>query len=275
MLAPSPTIHARELRFVAQTLLATWPLDPREHDDLELRLSDYLVKALREAKEASSWLAPNEAHEARVIALATRTIAEGGRVLHEAFGELVDDVAWYGAINGLAQLTWKLGAPGAADIYRGCELWDFSLVDPDNRRPVDYGLRIASLRERSDDWRSGAVKMQMTAAGLHARRAHPKVFGGGTYVPIAVAGDAALAFARAGVETWAIACAPRLSTRLAPRDQWPVGTDVWGDRALTLPPDAPQTWRDVYTDAEIDARDGCLLAGEVLTRLPAALLVSR
>ena len=196
-------------------------------------------------------------------------------MLHETFGDLVDDVAWYGAINGLAQLTWKLGAPGTADIYRGCELWDFSLVDPDNRRPVDYGLRIALLRDRSDDWRSGAVKLQMTAAGLHARRAHPELFVGGAYVPIAVADDAALAFARAGVETWAIACAPRLSTRLAPRDHWPVGTDVWGDRALTLPPDAPQEWRDVYTDAEIEARDGRLLIGEVLTRLPAALLVSR
>ena len=194
-LAPPPTISARELRFVAQTLVATWPLDPREHDDLELRLSSYFVKALREAKEASSWLAPDEAHEARVIALATQTIAEGGRVLHEAFGDLVDDVAWYGAINGLAQLTWKLGAPGTADIYRGCELWDFSLVDPDNRRPVDYGLRIALLRDRSDDWRSGAVKLQMTAAGLHARRAHPELFIGGAYVPIAVPDDAALAFA--------------------------------------------------------------------------------
>ena len=88
-------------------------------------------------------------------------------MLHEAFGDLVDDVAWYGAINGLAQLTWKLGAPGTADIYRGCELWDFSLVDPDNRRPVDFDARIALLRDRSDDWRSGAGE------AAHDRRRAP------------------------------------------------------------------------------------------------------
>ena len=97
----------------------------------------------------------------------------------------------------------------------------------------------------------------MTAAGLHARRAHPELFGrrrvrSRSRLPTMPPSRSRAA----GVETWAIACAPRLSTRLAPRDHWPVGTDVWGDRALTLPPDAPQKWRDVYTDAEIEARDG-------------------
>ena len=274
-LDPPASIRAHESRFVAQTLLGTWPLDAAELDDLGARLADYLVKALREAKEASSWVAPDPAHEAAVVDLAARSIADGGRVLHDAFGELVDDIAWYGAINGLAQLTWKLGASGSADIYRGCELWDFSLVDPDNRRPVDFARRIAFLHDRSDDWRSGAVKMHMTATGLHARRAHPELFTRGAYLPIGVAEDAALAFARAGADAWAIACAPRLATRLAPRGQWPVGRGVWGDRALDLPAGAPAQWRDVYTDATFEARDGTLFVGDVLTRLPAALLLSR
>ena len=119
-----------------------------------------------------------------------------------------------------------------------------------------------------------AVKMHMTATGLHARRAHPELFTRGAYLPIGVAEDTALAFARVGADAWAIACAPRLATRLAPRGQWPVGRGVWGGRALDLPAGAPARWRDVYTDATFEARDGTLFVGDVLTRLPAALLLS-
>jgi malto-oligosyltrehalose synthase len=273
-LAPAPAIRARELRFVAQTVLGTWPLDPDELDDLSARLAEYFVKALREAKESTSWLQPDEAHEAEVVALAARSLADGGRVMHETFGDLLEDVAWYGAINALAQLTWKLALPGAADVYRGCELWDFSLVDPDNRRPVDYATRVALLQERSDDWRSGAVKLHCTATGLRARRAEPDLFATGRHVPLAVAGDAAVAFARAGTDRWALACAPRLATRLAPRGRWPVGAEVWGDRALALPPGAPTAWRNVYTDEPVAAVDGALPIRDVLTRLPVALLLS-
>jgi malto-oligosyltrehalose synthase len=264
-----------ELRFVAQTLLGAWPLDGRDLDTFEERIAAYVVKALREAKQATTWLDPDEAHEAAVVDIARRTIAGGGRVLHDAFGDLVDDIAWYGAINGLAQLTWKLGAPGAADIYQGTELWDLSLVDPDNRRPVDYDARVAMLARSGDDWRSGAVKLHMTAAGLRARRDQRALFARGAYLPLAVADDAAVAFARRHESLWAIACAPRLSTRLAPRDHWPVGADVWGDRTIVLPADAPARWSDVFTGTEIEATAGALPVGTVLERLPGALLVSR
>jgi (1->4)-alpha-D-glucan 1-alpha-D-glucosylmutase len=273
-LDPPAGISAAELRFVAQTLLGTWPLDPDDRADLGSRLSDYLVKAMREAKQATSWLTPDDAHEAAVVRLATRSLADDGRLLLDAFGGLVDDVAWYGAINGLAQLTWKLALPGTADFYRGTELWDLSLVDPDNRRPVDFARRITMLRDQDDDWRTGGIKLRMTFAGLHARRAHPELFTSGAYFPIGVADDAALAFARTAPGSWAIACAPRLATRLAAREHWPVGRAVWGDRALELPPGAPAQWRDVYTGATVEARAGVLYVGDVLTRLPAALLVS-
>jgi (1->4)-alpha-D-glucan 1-alpha-D-glucosylmutase len=210
-----------------------------------------------------------------VLDVARRSIADGGRLFTGAFGELVEDVAWYGAINGLAQLTWKLGAPGTVDIYRGAELWELSLVDPDNRRPVDFAARITMLRHCTDEWRSGAVKLHMTTAGLHARRAQPALFRDGAYLPLQVEDDAALVFARRHESSWSIACAPRLPTRLAPRTHWPVGDDAWRDRAVVLPPDAPSRWYDAYTETEIDASDGMMFIRDVLTQLPAALLVSR
>ena len=165
--------------------------------------------------------------------------------------------------------------PARADIYRGCELWDFSLVDPDNRRPVDYGLRIALLRDRSDDWRSGAVKMHMTAAGLHARRAHPEVFTrrrvrSRSRSPTTPRSRSRARASRRGRSRAHRACAP--GSRLAT-----IGRSVATCGATarsTLPPDAPQQWRDVYTDASSKHATGTLLVGDVLTRLPAALLVS-
>ncbi len=264
-----------ELRFVAQTLLGSWSLDERDLDAFEERIAAYIVKALREAKQATTWLDPDEAHETAVVEIARRTIGSGGRILHDAFGDLVEDIAWYGAINGLAQLTWKLGAPGAADMYQGTELWDLSLVDPDNRRPVDYEARVAMLARPGDDWRSGAVKLHMTAAGLRARRDRRALFSHGAYLPLPVAEDAAVAFARRHESEWAIACAPRLPTRLAPRDHWPVGDDVWRDRTIVLPATAPARWLDVFTGTEIEATAGALRVGAVLDRLPAALLVAR
>src|SRR5262249_59894331 len=130
------------------------------------RIPRYLGKAGGGAKEGPSGLAPDADAGARLAAAARRTLADDGRLFHDAFGALVDDVAWFGAVNGLAQLTWKLGAPGTADIYRGAELWDLHLVDPDNRGSVDFDTRMTLLREPGDDWRSGAVNLHMTAAVL-------------------------------------------------------------------------------------------------------------
>jgi (1->4)-alpha-D-glucan 1-alpha-D-glucosylmutase len=276
LLAPPAELTRTVLDFVAQTLLATWPLAVHEHEHGRYadRITSYLLKARHEAKQETSWLAPDADAEARVLDVARRTLADDGRLFHDAFGALIDDVAWFGAVNGLAQLTWKLGAPGTADIYRGAELWDLHLVDPDNRLPVDFDARMTMLREPSDDWRSGAVKLHMTAAGLRARAAHPDLFRSGEYLPLAVPDNAALAFVRHDGHAWAIACAPRLPARLAPRDHWPVGDAVWGHRALELPTGAPAHWRDAYTDALVTAADGRLRIADVLTRLPAALLLS-
>jgi malto-oligosyltrehalose synthase len=264
-----------EQRFVAQTLLGAWPLD----DDLDrfaTRVEAYLTKALREAKQASSWTSPDPDHEAAVVALASRSVARGGRLLREAFGRLVDDVALHGACNGLAQLTWKLGMPGVVDVYRGAELWDLSLVDPDNRRPVDFSARAGILAAGGADlagWRSGAVKLHMTARGLAARRARRALFTEGEYRPLEAQGPRAacvVAFARRG-EGWAVAVAPRHSTRVA-RGAFPLGA-VWEGTRVVLPTSAPTAWVDAFTDRSVVARDGALDTTSVFADLPGALLV--
>ncbi|MDQ1475912.1 MAG: (1-_4)-alpha-D-glucan 1-alpha-D-glucosylmutase [Actinomycetota bacterium] len=245
LVEPAPDVTAVESRFVAQTLLGAWPLASGELPAFRTRMAEYLTKALREAKEKTNWLVPDEEHERRVIELAERTIADDGRLLHDAFGRLVEEVMFFGALNSLSMLTWKLAMPGTPDIYRGCELWDLSLVDPDNRRPVDFEARTRVLRrldgsqpvgedELLRDWRSGAIKMHVTASGLRARRAFPELFGRGEYAPVE-GPENVLAFARHLGDAWAVAIAPRFGTQITRVGEWPLGADAWGDSTLVVP----------------------------------------
>jgi (1->4)-alpha-D-glucan 1-alpha-D-glucosylmutase len=184
-------VTAAEERFVAQTLLGAWPLDPAELPAFGERVREYLVKALREAKLQTSWLDPDEPHEAQVLQL-----VDDLDPFRSAFGSLLDTVMFHGACNSLSQVVLKLVLPGVADFYQGNELWDFSLVDPDNRRPVDYARRRSMLealdgftaQRLRDDWRSGAVKLFVTTRGLRARRERPALFVDGDYFPLRVRG---------------------------------------------------------------------------------------
>jgi malto-oligosyltrehalose synthase len=260
--APVDGVTPAERRFVAQTLLGAWPLDDAEVPAFGERVQEYLVKALREAKLQTSWLDPDEAHEARVLALAGEL--DGFRA---AFGSLVDTISFHGACNSLAQLTVKLALPGVADFYQGNELWDFSLVDPDNRRPVDYARRRSILdalpaydaARLLREWRTGAVKLFVTTQGLHARREHPALFVDGEYRPLAVHGEHAanvVAFARRLGDEWAVAVVPRLTTELTRAPRFPVGAQVWGDTVVEVPD------------------GGELAVAAVLADLPVALLLS-
>jgi malto-oligosyltrehalose synthase len=249
-----------EARYVAQTLLGAWPLDSADMPAFGERVREYLVKALREAKLQTSWLDPDEAYEARVLQLVDDLGA-----FQAAFGGVLDRVAFHGACNSLAQVVVKLALPGVADVYQGNELWDCSLVDPDNRRPVDYARRRALLDGLDEvdagrllrEWRSGAVKLLVTTRGLHARRASPALFVDGEYLPLSVHGEHAanvVAFVRRFGDEMALAVVPRLTTQLVSPPSFPIGADVWGDTAVELP-------------------DGARLAvADVLAELPVALL---
>ncbi|MGI0154738.1 MAG: malto-oligosyltrehalose synthase [Thermoplasmata archaeon] len=175
----------RTFDLLLQTLLGTWPPEPAQWRTYPRRVGDYLVKALREAGEESSWDAPDLVHEARLRAFVD-SLLEGseGADFRAAIEPLVARVARAGAANSLAQVALKLTSPGVPDVYQGCELWDFSLVDPDNRRPIDFRRRSAML-ERFDpseplgaeaferqflEYEDGAVKLCLTARLLHLRK---------------------------------------------------------------------------------------------------------
>ena len=263
-----------------------------------------MVKAIREAKVNTSWLNPNTNYDEAVRAFVAAILEDtpGNRFLAD-FRSLHASVAHFGAFNALSQTLLKLASPGVPDIYQGSEIWDFSLVDPDNRRPVDYDLRAWWLGElvnprgyRADLARAlvdskadGRIKLYLTHRALRFRRDHAELFRAGSYVPLEATGDAGehiVAFARAlaapgpapvaGEE--ALIIAPRLlAKRLRNADALPLGVAAWGDALLELPYATPgQRYRDIFTDCthlstERDGTIGLPLA-ELFEHFPVALL---
>jgi len=239
---PDTAPDANEEWLLYQTLVGTWPIDIH-------RVRQFVLKALREAKVHTSWAAPDEAYEADVFAFAEAIL--GSPEFTGDLAAFAGRCAAIGVRNSLALLVLKLAAPGVPDIYWGNENWDLSLVDPDNRRPIDFAAR------------SESDKRTITRAGLQLRRRDPELFAHGAYVPIEVAGahaDRAVAFARAHEDRWALAAVARLTE----------GLDGWADTRLVLPDGAPERWRDVLADRP--AAD--LSAAHLLAYLPAALLTS-
>ncbi|MGH2378113.1 MAG: malto-oligosyltrehalose synthase, partial [Candidatus Limnocylindria bacterium] len=230
-------------RLLFQTIVGAWP--PLPDASFGDRVAAFAVKAAREAKRETNWRSPSEAYEAALVAFARAVVdadeSDGERRALAAFAERV---ALLGVRVSLAQRLLNATMPGVPDLYQGTELWDLSLVDPDNRRPVDFEHRRDALakldaaaaegraRELLEGWRDGRVKLHVTATALRVRRAHRRVFEEGRYVPVAVAGDAAeriVAFARSHEGDWAVTVVPRLAARI----------EEWGDTVVVLPADAP------------------------------------
>jgi (1->4)-alpha-D-glucan 1-alpha-D-glucosylmutase len=299
---PAPDPNEEYLLY--QTLLGAWPIDPygpEEYAAFAGRVQAYMAKALHEAKVHTSWINPDPAYDQAVEQFVARVLDEN------LSGEFLRDlrtfqrrVSHYGMFNSLAQTLVKMAAPGVPDTYQGTEVWDFSLVDPDNRRPVDYDRRrrmLAELLARSGPGQDraalarelvggredGRVKLYVTVLALHCLRAHPGLFSTGAYFPVEAAGARELhvfAFARHHEGRWAVAAVPRLLTQLVPATEGlPLGNEVWRDTVLRLPDAARgRRWRNVFTGEVLtpSERGGqpVLLAGEVFATFPVALLLA-
>lgn len=242
----------------------------------------------------TSWLNQSERHEKAMAKFVELALAPDHTAFRDDFLEFQRHAARYGIYNSLAQLTIKAGAPGVPDFYQGTELWDFSLVDPDNRRPVDYERRRALVEELSaagedrlalvtrllaspcDD----RLKLWVTMTLLRFRREHAELFQHGTYEPLETGGcrrEHVFAFARAHGGAAAVIAVPRLVATLLPdAETLPVGERVWGDTAITLPANAPRRYRQLLTGRCLQAReqDGrpILDAAAVFEHAPIALL---
>jgi isoamylase len=284
--AASPAFASRLSRsdeyLLFQTVVGTLPLglsDGVPADYVE-RISTYMLKAVREAKLQTSWTLPNVAYEDAVEQLTTESLRSAPFIA--AASELVRAIAPYGAMNSVAQLALRLASPGVPDIYQGCESWDFSLVDPDNRRPVDYVRRrelLAGLKARGqptpalcsellESYVDGRIKIHVTTVGLRLRREHPELFLEGRYQAL---GDSLhlVAFDRSIGKKRLLCAAPRLTRQLTGgKRAWPLG-DVWGD--ATLEAAGGGRFRNVFSGEEFEG--DALPLREVFAHFPVAWLL--
>ncbi|MDX2150866.1 MAG: malto-oligosyltrehalose synthase [Bryobacteraceae bacterium] len=288
-----PAPDANDEYLVYQTLVGAWPLDDAELPQLPDRIREYMRKAVREGKRNSSWLTPNEPYEEALMKFVTGLLRdENGNPFLDDFLPLQRRVAFHGALNSLSQTLLKIASPGVPDFYQGTALWDLSLVDPDNRRPVDYRIRANVLEEiaswRADaalplvdvllqNWRDGGVKLYTIIKAMAQRRRDPDLFTVGEYLPIQPTGtraDNVVAFARRREDRWALSAVPRLLARLQTQERMPFGRPHWRDTALPLPEGAPRQWLNVYTGERVHASlSGSLDVHRVLRSFPVALLV--
>ena len=249
---PAPSLNDESLFY--QTLIGTWPLEDGEAAGAAFRerIEAYMVKAAREAKLRTSWANINSEYEDALTQFvrATLEIREGNLFLGDLMA-VQKRLVRFGLYNGLSQVLCKLTAPGVPDIYQGNELWDFSLVDPDNRRPVDYDKRRRLLaqfpntpqgswvRALTDGPGDGRAKLYLTWQLLQFRRAHEELFRQGEYIPLRVSGEHAsnlCAFGRRHDGDLVVCLAPRLYLRLlGEREIPPLGAEVWDNTLIELP----------------------------------------
>ena len=281
---------ANEEYLVYQTLVGTWPLDPMSDSDRQqytARIVQFMAKALKEAKLNTSWMDPHEEHE-KAVEHFVRSIldpaADSGFLADfEAFQA---PLALAGMHNALAQVLLKTCAPGVPDFYQGTELWDFSLVDPDNRRPVDFERRkrllaeVKAVRERPalvadlvNNWRDGRIKLFVAWQALNFRRDHRELFEQGEYLGVPVEGPREqhlFALVRRHRNRAALAVVPRLTLALLSHDQERLEPAVWDQTSLRLPPGLPGQWHNIFT-GEVLKTPGQVLASEALRSFPVAL----
>jgi (1->4)-alpha-D-glucan 1-alpha-D-glucosylmutase len=282
---------------IYQILTAAWSPESQENPQVfHDRIIDYMLKAVREAKKHTSWTDPDEPYESALKSFISRLLSPGPENLFlPDFTEFARRIAFFGYLNSLSQLLLKATSPGVPDFYQGTELWDLTLVDPDNRRPVDYVLRTALLKELQERWArtprsqflgelvetmpTGAIKLYVTWQLLWLRREWPRIFSEGRYVPAKLSGPAEqhlCAFVRETQTDQVIVAAPRLVCgRTRGEVRLPVGEEFWGETLLTWPgAQKGKTFQELFS-ARTVRLEGALRVSEILAEFPIAVLISR
>jgi (1->4)-alpha-D-glucan 1-alpha-D-glucosylmutase len=282
-----------------QTLVGAWPIHEMvetEYGVFKGRIRDYMLKAIREAKVNTSWISSNVSYEEALFKFVDGILSN-----HIFVDDLVPfqkKVSYFGLFNSLSQTVLKITSPGIPDFYQGTEMWDFSLVDPDNRRPVDYSIRKKMLEElkrkitRSGSdllvlvrgllqtWKDGSIKLYVTFKTLNYRKEHHPLFREGAYLPIVSEGarkDHVCAFARQRGEESVLVVVPRFLTRLIKAGE-PLGEEIWADSRLVIPEEVAGggRFRNVFTNEILQAlvQDGkrVLILGNVFGTFPVAML---
>ncbi len=297
---PAPSRNDEYLLY--QTLLGTWPLEPMSHaerDQYIERIQQYMVKATHEAKVHTSWISPHAQYEQATREFITALLDDSPRnTFLVSFEPFAKRIAGFGLWNSLSQTLLKLTCPGVPDIYQGSELWDFSLVDPDNRRPVDFVQRqrrlvstinLANTNGNSLEFahelvatrHDGRIKLAVLRTVLNHRQSHPELYATGEYDPLEPTGirkEHLCAFARTSAEETVVVVVPRLVTKLVSNpDELSTGSDVWQDTWLPFPDEViGRRFLNVLTGETLEVSQQASISGlplsSVLNSFPVALL---
>lgn len=274
--------------FIYQTLVGAYPMPGQPNDDFDNRLQEYLTKALREAKTNSNWAQPNEEYEQATLQFA-QALLNPDTEFWNSFQALLQKIADHGIINSLTQVLLKFTCPGVPDVYQGTELWDFSLVDPDNRRPVDYDLRssmLNDLSERHDTaeeiidklWTNryaGQIKQWLTSKLFKERVEWAVGFAQANYIPLRVKGAYnyyIMAYARQYKQQWYITIAPLHLAELCLEQGRDIANLKWKNTRIILPAEAPANWEDTLMGTTGKVFENSIKIKDVFTHLPLALL---
>jgi (1->4)-alpha-D-glucan 1-alpha-D-glucosylmutase len=278
---PAPAPNEEYLLY--QTLVGAWPISAE-------RLRQYALKAMHEAKLHTSWINPHPKYDEAVAAFVDAILEpRRSREFLRDLAPFAARVAWFGALNSLAQTLIKITVPGVPDFYQGTELWDLSLVDPDNRQPVDWALRERLLdglatqsrldrgglaRDLVKWWEDGRIKLYVIREALATRRGHVTLFQRGDYAPLEVSGglaDHVCAFVRVAPDDAAIVVVPRFLARRGVETP-PLGSAYWDDARVATGANLGGQFTNVFTGTTVSVNDGVLLVAEALADFPVALL---
>jgi len=287
--APSPVDES----LIYQSMLGIWPADDGDLSAPAERLGAAIVKSAREAKLRTSWHQPDDAYETAIRSYVQGVmIGDGGRRFREDSRDLRTAAAFYGAVHSLSQVVLKVFSPGSPDFYQGAELWDTSLVDPDNRRAVDYDARRAMLESMPEgtpapgflgrlmsDWRSGAIKLFTIRRALACRRLLESSDALSEYEPLELKGELAshlCGFARRAGSRRCLVVAPRLVAGLTKPGDFPIGPSVWGNTQLATRGTMPPRWRNCFTGNVVTVDPGAktIPIASILAEFPVAVLES-
>jgi (1->4)-alpha-D-glucan 1-alpha-D-glucosylmutase len=281
--------NANEEYLLYETLLGTWPMqtngepEPVPSAGYIERMQAYMAKALKEAKINTSWIQPNEEWDAAMHDFVARVLDLSPRnKFLPIFLPAAKEIIQLGAINSLTQTLLKLTSPGVPDIYQGTETWDYSLVDPDNRRPVDYelhrqmlkSLSTATPKELMEAWPDGRIKLFLTKHMLQLRREHADLFDRGEYLPLQTSGTFAqscVTFVRRQEDDWIAVIAPLLSSRIG----FPPIGEAWQDTAIQLSEGLSlKDAHDLFTCQPIRHQKRQLAVRDALSVLPFAVITN-
>lgn len=277
--------------FLYQTLVGTYPVHVSpEQENYQERLKDYMLKAIKESKRNTNWSSPNEDYEKAMASFVDKIV--GHKPFIEALEPFVRKVAQRSAIYSLGQTLLKVTAPGIPDVYQGTEYWDLSMVDPDNRRPVNYEERTNKLKSLNQQFQDNpqklinqlgqnlldpTIKLFTLTQALQARRVHQEFFLSANYQAVNITGEksnSVLAFLRNLGEKQAIMVVPMHVSALNLKDNLPVGKDCWQDTSLQLAEDSTGEWINIFTHANVSLHSTTLVS-QILNDFPVAFLIKK